>query len=75
MPHRRRPLHHPDSVVMGRLIKDIVNEAANQLAVVGVIGDPDVVLPRVHAALHVGLTETPSWSAVVLEKNKNALTL
>lgn len=50
-----------------RLLKDIVHKAADQLAVVGVIRDPDVVLPGVHAKLQIGLTQAPSGGSVVLQ--------
>lgn len=50
-------------------MKDIVNQAPNQLAVVRVIRDPHVVLSGVNPKLQVGLTETPSWAPVVLSGN------
>ncbi len=50
-------------------MKDIVNQASNQLAVVGVIRGPHVVLSGVHAKLQVGLTEAPTWGTIVL-RNK-----
>lgn len=50
----------------GRVMKDIVNQASNQLAVVRVIRDPHVVLSGVNPKLEVGLTETPTWTPVVL---------
>lgn len=52
----------------GRVTKDIVNQAPNQLAVVGVIGDPHVVLSGVHAKLQVGFTQAPTRGTVVLLK-------
>lgn len=48
--------------------KDIVYESPDELAVVGVVGDPDVVFAGVHAELQVGLAEAPPWSAVVLQR-------
>lgn len=53
--------------VRERLRKDIVHQASNQLAVVGVVRDPHVVLSGVHAELQVGLTQAPAWGTVVLE--------
>lgn len=50
----------------GGVLKDIVNQASNQLAVVRVIRDPHVVLSGVNPKLEVGLTETPTWAPVVL---------
>ncbi len=47
-------------------MKDIVHQASNQLTVVGVIGDPDVVLSGVHAKFQVGFTKAPTWGSVVL---------
>lgn len=47
-------------------MKDIVHEASNQLAVVGVIRAPHVVLSGVHAKLQIGLTKAPTGSTVVL---------
>lgn len=47
-------------------MKDIVHQASNQLAVVGVIRDPHVVLSWVHAKLQVGFTQAPTWRTVVL---------
>lgn len=50
------------------LVKDIVHQASNQLAVVCVIRDPHVVLSGVHAKLQVGFTKAPTWGTVVLKK-------
>lgn len=47
-------------------MKDIVNQASNQLAVVCVIRDPHIVLSGVDPKLQVGLTETPTGAPVVL---------
>lgn len=47
--------------------KDIVYKTPDEFAVVGVIGDPDV-LAGIHAKLEVGLTETPSRRAVILQR-------
>ena len=47
-------------------MKDIVHQASNQLAVVGVIRDPHVVLSGVHAKLQIGFTKAPPWGTVVL---------
>lgn len=52
----------------GRLMKDIVHQASDQLAVVGVVRDPHVVLSGVHAKLQIGFTKAPSWGTVVLQK-------
>lgn len=51
-------------------MKDIVNQASDQLAVVCVIRDPHIILSGVHAKLQVGLTEAPTWGTVVLFKEK-----
>lgn len=51
-----------------RLIKDIIHQASNQLAVVGVIRDPHDVLSGVHAELQVGLTKAPTRGTVFLQK-------
>lgn len=48
------------------LMKDIVHQASNQLAVVRVVGDPHVVLSGVHAKLQVGFTQAPTRGSVVL---------
>lgn len=53
-------------VIGGGVLKDIVNQASNQLAIVRVIRDPHVVLSGVNPKLEVGLTETPTWAPVVL---------
>lgn len=52
-------------------MKDIVHQASNQLAVVGVIRDPYIVLSWVHAKLQVGFTQAPAWGTIVLKKKKN----
>lgn len=49
-------------------MKDIVHEASNELAVVGVIGDPHVVLSGVHTKLQIGLTEAPAWTTIILKE-------
>lgn len=46
--------------------KDIVHQASDQLAEVGVVRDPHVVLSGVHCAFQVGFTEAPARCAVVL---------
>lgn len=51
-------------------MKDIVHQASNQFAVVGVIRDPYIVLSWVHAKLQVGFTQAPAWCTVVLQKEK-----
>lgn len=48
--------------------KDIVHQASNQLAEVGVIWDPHVVLSGVHGEFQVGFTEAPARRAVVLTR-------
>lgn len=50
----------------GRHVKDIVYQATNQLAVIGVVRDPHVVLSGVHAKFQIGFTEAPTWGSVVL---------
>lgn len=51
-------------------MKDIVHQASNQLAVVGVIRDPYIVLSWVHAKLQVGFTQAPAWGTVVLKRKR-----
>lgn len=48
------------------LVKDIVHQAPDQLAEVGVVWDPHVVLSGVHGEFQVGLAEAPARRAVVL---------
>lgn len=57
----------------GRALKDIVNQASNQLAVVCVIRDPHIVFSGVNPKLEVGLTETPTWAPVVLLDKESGL--
>lgn len=47
-------------------MKDIVHQTSNQLAVVGVVRDPHVILSGVHAKLQIRLTKAPAWGSVVL---------
>lgn len=49
-----------------KLIKDIVHQASNQLAVVGVIRNPNIVFSGVHAKLQICFTKAPTRSTVVL---------
>lgn len=56
------------SLTVMRSGKDIIHQPPDEFAVVGVVGDPDVVLPGVHPTLQVGLAETPARGAVVLER-------
>lgn len=51
------------------LVKDIVHQASDQLAEVGVVRDPHVVLSGVHGELQVGFAEAPARRAVVLTTN------
>lgn len=53
-------------VVSVSAVKDIVHQASNQLAEVGIIWDPHVVLPGIHGKFQVGFTEAPARCAVVL---------